>query len=139
MNSVRSTARRARSRSYENSTGPPASPSPHTFSRHAPASMRGVEVWLRTKKRSTGVSRPVPRSAAKFVSAFVPRIVNSSGGSGLTIPGAASAPAAEAVPAAATPREPAAAPIANSFSRSRRSTPAERARPRAHCRRRVRS
>ena len=76
--------------------GRPCSPSPHTVSRQASASMRGVAVWLRTKNRSAGVSRPVPLSAAKLVSALVPRRVNSSGGSGLTMPGSPAAACAAA-------------------------------------------
>ncbi len=98
--------------------------------------MRGVAVWLRTKNRSAGVSGPVPRSAAKFVSALVPRTVNSSGGSGFTTPG--SPPAARAG-AASEANGTAAEAAATSFSSSRRSIPAERARPRDHCRVRIRS
>jgi hypothetical protein len=50
----RVSAGRRRSWSSEKLTGPPRSPSPKTSSRHEPASMIGVLVWLRTKNRSIG-------------------------------------------------------------------------------------
>ncbi|CAM5409213.1 hypothetical protein SCALM49S_08166 [Streptomyces californicus] len=62
----------------------------------------------------------MPRSAAKFVSALVPRTVNSSGGSGFTTPG--SPPAARAG-AASEANGTAAEAAATSFSSSRRSIP----------------
>ena len=52
------------------------------------ASIRGVAVWLRTKKRPLGTSSPWSRIASQRISAFVPCGTNHSGGSGLTIDGA---------------------------------------------------
>jgi hypothetical protein len=47
--------------------------------------MIGVEVWLRTKKRSLGMAYGSPAAASQRISAFEPRMSNWSGGSGLTI------------------------------------------------------
>ena len=48
--------------------------------------MTGVDVWLRTKKRSFGTLDPCPRIASQRISALTSRRTNHSGGSGLTMP-----------------------------------------------------
>jgi hypothetical protein len=73
------------------------SPAPNSFSRQEAGSISGVEVWLRTKKRSFGTRYGRPAKASQRISAFVPSGTNQSGGSGLT-----TGPAARTVAARAT-------------------------------------
>ncbi|WP_233223424.1 hypothetical protein [Amycolatopsis sp. CA-128772] len=118
-----------------NSTGPPRRPEPNSRNRQVAASSTGVDVWSRTKNRSTGVRYPCPRMASQRVSALLPWTSNSSGGSGFTIGPAAAAAAGAAVPAAAS----ASPPVAVSRSRPRRLSPGMRASPARHCAMRTRS
>ena len=55
-----------------NSTGPFRSAAPSMRSRQVAASIVGVEVWLRTKKRSLGIAYPRSPTASQRISALVP-------------------------------------------------------------------
>ncbi len=83
------------------------------------ASIRGVAVWLRTKKRSLRTSKRWSRIASQRISAFVPCGMNHSGGSGLTI-GPGAWPQAAGAVAQRLPSASAGAPAAARASSSRR-------------------
>jgi hypothetical protein len=63
----------------------PARPLPNTRKAYVAGSIVGVAVWFRTKNRSFGVVYHWLCIDAHFISAFEPKTVKRSAGSGLTI------------------------------------------------------
>ena len=114
-------------------------PVPKTFSRQLEASMTGVRVWSRTKKRSFGIVRPRSPAASQRISAFVGKTSNHSGGRGFWIGELPTSRAARAADGEATRAKPATtgSDAAPSIRSCRRESPCRRSSELSSCSPRV--